>query len=67
MGRMQGPDERLTRSQFKRREAARRRAQERGWAKRSGPVTTRHDPDLQRLQYLDAIAPSSARGGRYTS
>jgi hypothetical protein len=54
---MQRPEERLTRSQFKRRQARARRAQEERWAARSGPVFVRHDPELQRLAQLDAIRP----------
>jgi len=44
---MQAPHERLTKSQFKRRQAQRRRREEARWAARSGPVTTRIDPELR--------------------
>jgi hypothetical protein len=47
MGRMQAPHERLTRSQFKRRQAQARRREEARWAARSGPVSKRTDVKMR--------------------
>lgn len=63
---MQGPDERLTRSGFARKQKKQRKAEEARWARKSGPVRTRflsssELEQLQRDRYLMSIAPGRKR------